>query len=197
MIRDKSRAHWFGASDTARIMGNWDTRTFRLWWLEKLGLRQNGYTSPAMAAGTAYEHRILDAIGVQRRDRQIRRRLLRLRVNLDGETCGLVHEVKTYSKPPFVVLPAYWMQCQVEMYAARKRCRIVAYRLTDEDYKNYFDPIDPERLSYWPIEYAPDWIEEQYLPRLRYLAWCLRRRYTPAKGGFEEWKSYSLWQRIF
>ena len=178
MIRSHDRSGWFGASDTARIMGSWDTRTFRLWWLEKLGLRQNHYISPAMAAGTAYEHRILDAVGVSRRDRQLRRPWLRLRVNLDGETRAEISEVKTYHTAPFRVSEAYWMQCQVEQFAARKRCRIVAYQLTDAEYQNYFLPIDPARISYHPIEYDPVWVREEYLPRLKYLALCLVCRAT-------------------
>ena len=179
MIHNQDRSGWFGASDTARIMGNWNTQTFARWWGEKLGMFSNDFKTPAMMAGTAYEHRILDAIGIRQRDRQIRRWILRLRVNLDGETPDMVHEVKTYSAEHFRVSTAYWMQCQVEMYASGKKCRIVAYQLTDEDYKNYFNPIDENRLSYWPIEYNSDWVEGEYLPRLRYLARCLKRRDTP------------------
>lgn len=179
MIHSQDRSGWFGASDTARIMGSWDTQTFRLWWLEKLGLRQNHYISQAMAAGTAYEHRILDAIGVTRRDRQIRRPWLRLRVNLDGENRTLFSEVKTYLAEPFRVTSAYWQQCQVEMFATGKACRIVAYQLTQAEYENYFLPIDSARISYHSIEYDPAWVRKEYLPRLKYLALCLICRDTP------------------
>lgn len=185
MIRDHDRSGWFGASDTARIMGSWETETFFRWWLEKLGLVQNRFCSRAMAAGTAYEHRILDAVGVRQRDRQIKVRRLRLRVNLDGEDRETVHEVKTYGKERFRVTRSYWQQCQVEMFAARKRCRIVAYRLTEQDYRNFFNPIDPDRLSFHPVEYDPEWIGTEYLPRLRYLAKCLRERRIPNAADFE------------
>ena len=37
MIHNQDRSGWFGASDTARIMGNWNTQTFARWWGEKLG----------------------------------------------------------------------------------------------------------------------------------------------------------------
>lgn len=196
MIHDKSRAYWFGASDTSKIMGNWDTQTFRLWWLEKLGIRSNGFTTPAMAAGTAYEHRILDTIQIKHMDRQIRLRWLRLRVNLDGEDMSCIHEVKTFSGDRFKVSKAYWQQCQVEMFAAHKHCRIVAYKMVPEDYENYFHDIDPDRLSYWPIEYNAAWVQEEYLPRLKFLAWCLRRRLVPTKGGFEAWLNLSFFQRL-
>ena len=103
MIHDQDRSGWFGASDTATIMGSWETETFRKWWAVKLGIRQDHYTNAAMQAGTAYEHKILDALGVKTRDRQIKVYALRLRVNYDGDDAQTVTEVKTYSKAPFKV----------------------------------------------------------------------------------------------
>ena len=85
MIHNHDRSGWFGASDTAIIMGRWDTETFRRWWLQKIGVRTDHFSTPAMQAGTAYEHRILSAIGISTMDRQIRIRRYRLRVNYDGE----------------------------------------------------------------------------------------------------------------
>lgn len=178
MIHDQDRSKWFGASDTARIMGSWNTDTFNNFWLEKLGLRKNTFKNAAMMAGTAYEHRILDALGVKRRDRQIKIRKLRLRVNLDGED-DIIHEVKTYSKKEFKVTTAYWQQAQVEMFAAKKPLVIDAYRLLPEDFNNYFNEIDPARLSRHPIEYDEAWIQGEYLPRLTYLAACLKERRWP------------------
>lgn len=179
MIHNQDRSGWFGASDTARIMASWDTPTFYRWWAEKLGITHNHFSTTAMRAGTAYEHRILTAVGVKRMDRQIKKHQLRLRVNLDGEDKDTIHEVKTHRSEVFLVSRAYWQQCQVEMFAAGKKCRIVAYRLLEEDYLNFFREIDSGRLSFHPIEYHPEWIEEEYLPRLRYLAGCLKRRETP------------------
>lgn len=173
MIRDLDRSGWFGASDTAIIMGSWETETFRRWWLTKLGLCTARFTSIAMRTGTVLEHRILDELGISRRDRQIRITALRLRVNLDGETRQEITEVKTHRSEAFRVSRAYWMQCQVEMFAARKRCRIAAYRVTDEDYQNYFLPIEWGRLSFHPVGRDDGWIEGQYLPRLRRLRDCL------------------------
>lgn len=195
MIHDKNRAGWFGASDTARIMGNWDTLTFRLWWLEKLGIRTNRIKTDAMQAGTAYEHKILSAIGVKKMDRQIKLRVLRLRVNLDGEDRETITEVKTH-KGDFKVSKAYWQQCQVEMFATRKLCRIVSYQLTDAEYENFFLPIDKDRIAVWPIERDNEFLRCEYLPRLAYLAGCLRRRETPTKEGFSEWSKFSLFRKI-
>lgn len=179
MISSQDRSGWFGASDTARVMAPWSGNTFSDWWLVKLGVRENTFTSIAMQTGTYKEHQILDFIGVRDRDRQIKKPKLRLRVNLDGEDAYMVHEVKTYHKDTFSVSKAYWQQAQVEMFATGKQCRIVAYQVTDEDYKNYFLPIDPERLSYHFIQYDAAWIETEYLPRLRYLAECLRKGVWP------------------
>lgn len=195
MIRDENRAGWFGASDTARIMGNWDTLTFRLWWLEKLGIRTNRIKTDAMQAGTAYEHKILSAIGIKKMDRQIKIYALRLRVNLDGEDRETITEVKTH-KGDFKVSKAYWQQCQVEMFATRKQCRVVSYQLTDAEYENFFLPIDKDRIAVWPIERDNEFLRCEYLPRLAYLSGCLRRRETPTKEGFSEWSKFSLFRKI-
>ena len=178
MIHSKDRSGWFGASDTARIMGSWETATFEKFWLEKLGLFRSGYESLAMKTGTYFEGKILDAIGVRRRDRQIRITSLRLRVNLDGED-RIIHEVKTYRRELFSVTRPYWMQAQVEMFAAKKPLEIVAYRLSEEDYQNWLCPIDPDRLSRYPVAYDETWVEDRYLPRLRYLADCLKKGVWP------------------
>lgn len=178
MIRSKDRSGWIGASDTAMVMANWSTPTWHKWWATKLGITSNDFTTTAMLAGTHYERHILDALGIKRRDRQIRIRRLRLRVNLDGES-SIIHEVKTYGKDTFKVTKAYWQQAQVEMFAARKPLVINAYRLTEAEYSNFFLPIDPERLSEHPIEYDPAWIKNEYLPRLRILAKALRKGVYP------------------
>lgn len=186
MIRNHDRSGWFGASDTATIMGSWDTETFRRWWSVKLGIRKDHFANAAMQAGTAYEHRILSAIGVSKMDGQIRIRRLRLRVNYDGEDRRIITEVKTYSKAAFKVSRAYWQQCQVEMYASghglfrkRKKCRIAAYRMTEAEYRNFFLPIDVSRITMYEIPYDAAWIKGQYLPRLRYLARCLKTGHYP------------------
>lgn len=179
MIHNQDRSGWFGASDTAKIMGNWNTQTFRNWWLVKLGIRQENFTTIAMQTGTALEHRILEYIGIKKMDRQIKIRELRLRVNLDGETKETVKEVKTYGKETFVVTKPYWQQAQVEMFATGKSLDIVSYRLTPEDYENWFLPIDEDRLKENQIEYDSRWVYDEYLPRLRYLSQCLKRGAWP------------------
>lgn len=178
MIHSKDRRGWFGASDTSKIMGRWDTVTFEKFWLEKLGLYRSGFENLAMKTGTHFEGKILDYLGVSRRDRQIRIPSVLLRVNLDGET-KIIHEVKTYGKDDFKVSRPYWMQAQVEMYAARKPLEIVAYRLLEEDCQNWLSPIDPERLSHHPVEYDREWVNALYIPRLIYLSDRLRKGKWP------------------
>lgn len=191
MIASHDRSSWFGASDAYMITGNWDTPSFAKWWLVKLGANRSHFTNRAMAAGTAYEHRILDTIGVTQKDRQIRIPELRLRVNLDGETDDIITEIKTYkteseSNRAPKVSKRYWQQVQVQMFAAKKPAMIVYYRLTDREYENFFLPIDVRRLHKVPVEYDKDWVEKEFLPKLKYLAYCLDRRVTPRKEEFDE-----------
>lgn len=103
MIKDHDRSGWIGASDSYKVMSSWKTDSFAKWWAVKLGVSKSSFSTKEMKTGTAYEHKILDACGIDRRDRQIRIRKLRLRVNLDGEDKTTVYEVKTHSKPAFTV----------------------------------------------------------------------------------------------
>ena len=178
MIASQDRSGWFGASDTSKIMGKWNTKTFTEFWQEKLGLLEKTFKTPAMMAGTHYEHRILEAIGVTQTDRQILNEDLLLRVNLDGETEDTIKEVKTH-KGDFKLSKAYWQQAQVEMFAAKKKLDIVSYRMTDEEYRDYFLPIDLERIGITPVEYDEIWITQEYLPKLEYLAARLREGRWP------------------
>lgn len=185
MIADQDRSGWFGASDTATIMGNWSTKTFRKWWMQKMGLDSSHYTTRAMNAGTAYEHAILDHIGVPRKDHQILLPYLKLRVNLDGDGPGRIWEVKTHkADKPFRVTKAYWQQVQVQMFAKIEEenrvqvAEIVSYGLTDADYRSFFNDIDPDRLKKYPIEYDPAFIR-QYLLKLDVLRNCLERGVFP------------------
>lgn len=187
MIHDQDRSGFFGASDTQYIMGNWKTKTFKRWWMQKLGLDSSHFTTRAMNAGTYYEHAILEHIGAPRRDHQIIIPGLKLRVNLDGDGPGRIWEVKTHKvENEFKVTKAYWQQVQVQMYAKSQvervfpRAEIVAYGLRSEDYRNFFNDIDPMRLKRYPIEYDTAFIEK-YLPRLKYLADCLERGVFPSE----------------
>ncbi len=194
MIKDKSRKGWFGASDTRFIMGNWTTKTFMDWWQVKLGIKTNNFSNVYTIAGNANERKIANYIADKynlelRFDRQVRIRKLRLRVNLDSETKDSIYEIKTYkiTDKEWKLPNAYWEQYQVQLFGTRKRSGgIVAYGLLEEDYDNFFIEIDPSRIIEIPIAYDEKWIKEQYLPRLVYLAHCLRKRKTPNMNEFKE-----------
>lgn len=191
MITSKDRSGYFGASDTKYITGNWKTKSFEKWWLEKLGLHQNNFTNDAMLAGTNYEHKILDALEIPglEKDKQII--VNRLRVNLDGNTAAKIYEVKTYNyERGFDVPKSYVEQVQAQMYGSGiKSACIVAYGLIKEDYENYFNEIDKTRLSFHEIEYNAEFIKEIYEPRLKYLEYCLINGLMPKEE--EKWKMFS------
>ncbi len=183
MIKDLDRSGYFGASDSAKVMAkNRASKTWRNWWLEKLGLRKNTYASKAMRAGTAWEHKILDAVDPAiRKDHQIILERHLLRVNYDGDLDGAIYEVKTHnSLKGFSVTKPYWMQAQVEMYAmGTKELCIVSYGLVPEEYDNYFLPVDAKRMGFHPVERDETWIRNEYLPRLEELCRALRKGRMP------------------
>ncbi len=184
MIHERSRAFWIGASDTRFVMGSWDTDGFRKWWAVKLGKAQCFFQNKQMRAGVAYEHRILDHLGITQKDRQIKRGELRLRVNLDGEDKETVYEVKTHGSEHLHISSAIWQQCQVEHFVTGKPVEIVAYRMTEAEYENHALSIDESRIRRYPIESDDEWIREKYLPRLRFLADCLKKRCIPVERIF-------------
>ena len=186
MIKNQDRSGWFGASDTATIMGNWGTNSFAQWWGVKCGWFAQDYHSWAMDVGNIMEHAIVDAVA-QETCQRIRKgkfpayRFHRLRVNYDGLTRKNVIEIKTSGKGFAKVPQGYWMQCQVLMHTLhRKHCQLWLYVLEEGDYLHpYFASIDQERLHCFAIEYDRDWVKTQYLPRLKYLARCLRKGVYP------------------
>ena len=54
-----------------------------------------------------------------------------------------------------------------------KEADIVSYGLTEDDYGNYFLPIDKDRLKLHPIVYDEKWTNTVFIPRITYLAECL------------------------
>lgn len=184
MITDHDRSGYIGASDTTFVVGNWKTKTWEKWWMQKLGMNQDHFDNKYTKAGTNWEHRILDSLNLPNleKDKQFIIEDLRLRVNLDGNLPDRIEEVKTYQwekgwkKTP----QKYIDQVQVQMYASNIfNAEIVAYGLLPEDYDNYLRPLDPQRRSQHPVVYYPLWINQVYLPRLRILADCLKRGVFP------------------
>lgn len=182
MIESKDRSGWFGGSDVDKIVGNWKTATWMNWWLEKIGIARNNIETVAMNAGTHKEHQILEYVSpLMRMDKQILIEDLRLRINLDGNIGKHIYECKTHSaERVFKPSKKQIQQVMVQMYGFEsKEAHIVSYGLTEADYGNYFLPIDPDRLFLHPIEYDEQWINAVFLPRITYLAECLKKGILP------------------
>ena len=190
MIASKDRSGWFGASDVDQIVGNWNTKTWLNWWLVKMGVARNDIETLAMNAGTHKEHQILEYVSpFMETDTQIIYAPLRLRINLDGNIRKHIYEVKTHSaEKVFKPSKKYVQQVMVQMFGMDlvqkyefepREAEIISYALTEDDYKNYFLPIDPERLKHHPITYDEKWIETVFLPRITYLADCLNEGILP------------------
>lgn len=183
MIASHDRSYYIGASDTEKVVGNWKTKTFEKWWMQKLGINQDRFDNRYTIAGTNFEHRILESLHIQglELDKQIIIEDLRLRVNLDGNTPERIKECKTYKwEKGFKVPKKYKDQVQVQMFASGiHEADIVAYGLVEEDYDNFFREIDEARLQEYPIAYDQAWIDTAYLPKLRILADCLKRGVFP------------------
>lgn len=190
MIRNKDRSYYWGASETSKIVGNWDTKTFMELYLVKLGVTENNFTNTYLMAGNAYERKIAESLGLKMKfDRCVKLPKLRLRVNLDAETKDCIYEIKTHKDcdKEWKVPTAYWQQCQVQMFATGKhKCKLVAYPMTDANYENFFLDVDKSKIEVFNIEYDEQWIKKEYLPRLVYLAECLKKRKTPNMKEFKE-----------
>ena len=184
MIASHDRSGYIGASDVQYVIGNWKTKTWEKWWMQKLGINQDHFDNRYTLAGTNWEHRILDSLGLPdlEKDRQFIIEDLRLRVNLDGNRPDRIKEVKTYQwAKGWKKTPAkYINQVQVQMFGSKIfGADIVAYGLEEADYDNFLRPIDPQRLKEHPVAYDPKWIETVYLPKHMILADCLKRGVFP------------------
>lgn len=182
MISSYDRSGYFGASDTDRIVGKRTSNTWNKWWLQKLGISSERFDNVYTLAGTHFEHRILESLGIPMElDRQIIVEDLRLRVNLDGNTDDCIYECKTYkADKPFKMPKKYINQVNVQMYASGLRhAKIVTYALEEKDYLNFFGEIDPVRRTVYDVPYDGHFINDVYLPQLRFLADCLKRGLLP------------------
>ena len=205
MIQDHDRSGWFGASDTKFIMAdNRNTKTWKSWWSVKSGLMEPEFTGSIYTrAGNMFEHHILRAIDPDMTlDGQIIMEKYLLRVNYDGYRDGKIVEIKTHkNEKEFSMIPAYWQQCQVEMYVYQQMSKkwflpdfeglyLVSYALRPDEY--YLDEdeieVDPDRIILHPVEYDKAFIKGEYLPRLKELARALKKGKYPYKAKNEAYK---------
>ena len=74
----------------------------------------------------------------------------------------------------------YQEQLQVQMFGTKiHNGYIDAYGLLEEEYRNFFEDIDLERLTSYKIEYDEEWINKKYLPRITILIQCLKELRFP------------------
>ena len=183
MIASQDRSGYIGASDVQYVIGNWKTKTWEKWWMQKIGINQDHFDNRYTIAGTNWEHRILDSLQLPglEKDRQFIIEDLRLRVNLDGSLPNRIKEVKTYQWAKGFKCPQkYKNQVQVQMFGSKIfEADIVAYGLEEADYDNFFRAIERKRLQEIPVAYDPKWIETVYLPKHTILADCLKRGVFP------------------
>lgn len=192
MIASHDRSGYIGASDVQYVIGNWKTKTWERWWMQKLGINTDHFDTRYTIAGTNWEHRILDSLGIPNleKDKQIIVEDLLLRVNLDGNTPSRIKEVKTYRMDgvsgDIIRFKAhqcptrYWRQVQVQMFgSAIFGADVVAYGLEEVDYDNFLREIDPQRRQEIPVEYDRKWVETVYLTKHMILADCLKKGVFP------------------
>lgn len=183
MIASNDRSGYIGASDVQFVIGNWKTKTWEKWWLQKLGINTDHFDNRYTVAGTNWEHRILDSLHIPNleKDKQIIIEELLLRVNLDGNTPSRIKEVKTYQWAKGFKCPQkYRNQTQVQMFGSKIfGADIVAYGLEVDDYDNFLREIDPQRRQEIPVEYDKKWVETVYLPKHIILADCLKKGVFP------------------
>lgn len=150
--------------------------------MQKIGINRDHFDNKYTLAGSHFEHRILESLGIPMElDKQIILEDLRLRVNLDGNTEDTIFECKTYKYEKGFKMPRkYINQVQVQMFASGlRKAKIIVYGLQDKDYDNYFNDIDPRRRDEILITYDERWVNEVYLPKLTYLAECLKEGRFP------------------
>lgn len=203
MIHDTDRSGYFGGSDCRFIMAaNRNTKTWKHWWSTKLGEVEPDFQGSIYTrAGNLYEHGILETIDPEMTlDGQIIYEKYLLRVNYDGYKDGVIYEVKTHkSEKNFEIIPAYWQQCQVEMFVYKtlakqwflpefKELYLASYALYPDEY--YSEPdeveIDPDRIILHPVRYDKAWIKGEYIPKVRELSKALKKHKMRYETNIEQ-----------
>lgn len=183
MIASQDRSYYIGASETDKVIGNWKTQTWLKWWMQKLAINNDHFDNVYTLAGTHFEHRILESLGIPMElDKQYINEDLRLRVNLDGNTDDCIYECKTTKENvnEFKMPKKYINQVQVQMFGSGiRKAKIVVYQLTEDDYENFFRPIDHRRLRIFDIPYDEKWVNGTYLPKHLILRDCLVKGVLP------------------
>lgn len=183
MIASQDRSYYIGASDVEKVIGNWKTKTWLKWWMQKNAIDNSRVDNTYTLAGTHFEHRILESLYIDMElDKQVINEELRLRVNLDGNAEDCIYECKTTKEDikTFKLPKKYINQVQVQMFGTGIRIAyIVVYQLLEEDYSNFFRAIDTERVRIFSVPYNEEWIKSVYLPKHLILRDCLVKGVLP------------------
>ena len=186
MIASQDRSYYIGASDCSYVIGNWKTKTWLNWWMQKIAINNAHFDNVYTLAGTHFEHRILESLGIPMElDKQYINEELRLRVNLDGNIEDCIYECKTTKDDieKFKMPKKYINQVQVQMFGSKiRKAKIVVYQLTEDDYNNFFLPIDANRLRVFDIPYDEQWVNEIYMPKHLVLRDCLVKGVLPSEA---------------
>lgn len=194
MIKNKDRRFWIGGSDTSYVVGNWKTQSFENWWREKLGLKVGGFGNKYTLAGTYYETAILNTVSGIKKNGVYEIPELSLRVNLDGEVGDVIYECKTHkSENEFKVSKQYYRQAQAQMLATGfRKVVFIAYPLTEEHYDNYFIPIDKAKIHKETVLRDDRFINEELIPKLKYLSECIKKGHFPTDEEYIKQKSKGM-----
>lgn len=182
MITNMDRSKWIGASDMRVVFGDWNTDTFAMWWLVKLGVLQNDYKNKYMEFGNLAEHAIIETISakIKKGKKPVYKRKYRLRVNYDGLLSDRIVEIKTVTRMPNKPPLDHIRQCQALMYVLKKKKTDIWYYETqpDEYDRPYYLDVDERRLKRYEIIYDQCLVQE-IQRRCAKLAKALKRRVYP------------------
>ena len=197
MIHDYDRSGYFGGSDSRYVLAkNRNTASFMEWWDVKLGISPHTpFETRYTRAGNLYEPHILEAVDPDVvRDGQIIYEKYLLRINYDGWNDGTIYEVKTHqAKKDFKVTKDYYAQCQAEMFVYKKmhnkwflppfkRLVLVSYPLYEDEYDVEDGEIEivPSRICTQEVKYDKDWVQAEYIPKVKELSRALKKgKYPP------------------
>ena len=180
-----------GASDTIYVMAGFETKRFKEWLSEKIGLIPPQYFSNVYTeAGTMLEEHIVRKInrveGINITKPPVIEKGI-IRAHLDGVFNGSIEEIKTTKFEKWLfddLAKAYAQQVWVQMYVSGlHRANVRVYGMGEHEYsmEYWLDPrIDYSRIKTIPIPYNPDFIEK-YKRRIEIIERCFSELRFPTE----------------
>ena len=199
--KNDSRSGYIGGSDMAYVYGSYETKSFSDWWTYKLtGLRTLDLSyKPSVHCGDILESAILDEVGVDVSDRNIKRlkKGTIAGVNTDALSSRCVHEAKTalhkilnkyilgYSQKI-----SYLRQTFHAMWVCERDTAKIHYLgLSEEDYLNPFAVKVKGNVHTFVLSINdPKFDIKEHEYRIYYLTMCYNSGITPSNDGLELFK---------